>query len=45
MTWMSEHGETALIGELGLLAVFTFAAIATDDYWHAASNQSGSTSK
>jgi len=33
LAWMSHHGETALITELGLLAVFTFAAIATDDYW------------
>ena len=33
MAWMSQHGETALIAELILLAVFTFGAIATDDYW------------
>ena len=31
--WMSEHGETALITELAFLAVFTFGAIGTDDYW------------
>jgi hypothetical protein len=33
MTWMSEYGEAALIGELAALAVCTFGAIATDDYW------------
>ena len=33
MTWMSEHGERALIGELAALAVLTVGAIATDDYW------------
>jgi hypothetical protein len=33
MTWMSEHGEAALLTELALLAVCTFAAIGTDDYW------------
>jgi hypothetical protein len=33
MAWMSEHGETALMIELAALAVFTFGAIATDDYW------------
>jgi hypothetical protein len=33
MTWMSEHGEAALMGELAALAVCTFGAIATDDYW------------
>jgi hypothetical protein len=33
MVWMSEHGEKALLAELGFLAVFTFAAIGTDSYW------------
>jgi hypothetical protein len=33
MTWMSRHGEPALMTELALLAVCTFAAIGTDDYW------------
>jgi hypothetical protein len=33
MVWMKQHGEAALMTELGLLAAFTFAAIATDDYW------------
>ena len=31
--WMSRHGNTALITELAFLAVFTFGAIGTDDYW------------
>jgi hypothetical protein len=33
IVWMSQHGETALMAELAFLAVFTFAAIGTDDYW------------
>jgi hypothetical protein len=33
MLWMRQHGEPALLSELGLLAVFTFAAIGTDSYW------------
>jgi hypothetical protein len=33
MAWMREHGQTALLGELAALAVCTFAAIGTDDYW------------
>jgi hypothetical protein len=33
MAWMSQHGETALLTELGFLAVFVFGAIGTDDYW------------
>ena len=33
LVWMSRHGETALMSELALLAIFTFAAIGTDDYW------------
>jgi hypothetical protein len=33
MAWMSEHGESALLTELGFLAVFVFGAIGTDDYW------------
>ena len=33
MMWMSRHGETALLIELAILAVFTFAAIGTDSYW------------
>ena len=33
MVWMRRHGNTALLSELGLLAIFTFAAIGTDSYW------------
>jgi hypothetical protein len=33
MEWMNEYGDAALMIELGALAMFTFAAIATDDYW------------
>jgi hypothetical protein len=33
MAWMSDHGDATLLIELGALAAFTFAAIATDDYW------------
>jgi hypothetical protein len=33
MTVMEDHGLTILGGELGVLAVLTFAAIGTDDYW------------
>lgn len=31
--WLKRHGDTALLSELGFLAVFTFGAIATDDLW------------
>jgi hypothetical protein len=33
ISWMSQHGEAALLTELGFLAVFVFGAIGTDDYW------------
>ncbi len=33
MVWMRRHGEATLLAELGFLAVFTFAAIGTDNYW------------
>lgn len=33
MSWMSRHGEAALMTELAILAVCTFGAIGTDDYW------------
>ncbi len=33
MLWMRHHGNTALLSELGLLAICTFAAIGTDSYW------------
>jgi hypothetical protein len=33
MVWMRQHGNTALLSELGLLALCTFAAIGTDSFW------------
>jgi hypothetical protein len=33
MVWMRHHGNTALLTELALLAVCTFAAIGTDGFW------------
>ena len=33
MAWMNRHGEKALLMELTLLALCTFAAIGTDEYW------------
>jgi hypothetical protein len=33
LEWMSANGEAALMTELAFLAVFTFGAIGTDDYW------------
>jgi hypothetical protein len=33
LAWMDHHGETALMVELAFLAVCTFGAIGTDDYW------------
>ena len=33
MAWMNDYGDATLMIELGALAVFTFGAIATDDYW------------
>ncbi|HAY81947.1 MAG TPA: hypothetical protein DCY79_19260 [Planctomycetaceae bacterium] len=33
MAWMDQYGFTLMVVELALLAVFTFAAIATDEYW------------
>lgn len=33
LIWMSRHGEAALIAELVFLALCTFAAIGTDEYW------------
>jgi hypothetical protein len=40
MKWMSRHGEVTLLTELALLAVCTFAAIGTDDYWQRRSRNS-----
>lgn len=33
MQWMRRNGNAALLAELGLLAVCTFAAIGTDSFW------------
>ena len=33
IAWMSRHGDAALLTELAFLAVFTFGAIGTDDFW------------
>jgi hypothetical protein len=33
LAFLDRHGMTLLLSELGVLAVVTFAAIATDDYW------------
>jgi hypothetical protein len=33
MQWMRRNGNMALVGELGLLAVCTFAAMGTDSFW------------
>ena len=33
MEWLDTNGFRLLLIELGVLAVFTFAAIATDEYW------------
>jgi hypothetical protein len=39
MAWMRRHGEAALMTELAFLAVGTFGAIATDDYWQRRTNR------
>jgi hypothetical protein len=39
MVWMRRHGNVALLAELGLLAVFTFAAIGTDEFWQRRANR------
>jgi hypothetical protein len=33
LTWIDRHGLMLLASELGLLGLFTFAAIGTDRYW------------
>ncbi len=33
MAFMEQHGLKLMLIELGALAVLTFAAISTDDYW------------
>jgi hypothetical protein len=40
MTWMENYGNTALMIELSVLAIGTFGAIATDDYWQRRENRS-----
>ncbi len=35
LEWLDEHGFGLLMGELAVLAVFTFAAIGTDSFWSA----------
>lgn len=39
MRWMHEHGDAMLLAELGLLAVCTFGAIGTDDFWQRRANR------
>ena len=34
IVFMEEHGFTALMAELGVLAVATFLAIGTDEFWN-----------
>jgi hypothetical protein len=33
LAWMRKRGDMALLVELAVLAVLTFAAIGTDSYW------------
>ena len=33
IAFMEQHGVTLMVFELGVLAVLTFAAIGSDDYW------------
>ncbi len=33
VAFLDQHGVTLLLSELGVLAIVTFAAIGTDDYW------------
>jgi hypothetical protein len=39
MVFMNRHGAAALMTELALLALGTFAAIGTDDYWQRRANR------
>ena len=41
LLWMNRHGDTALLAELGFLALFTFAAIGTDSFWQRRANSRG----
>jgi hypothetical protein len=42
LLWMNRHGDTALLAELGFLALFTFAAIGTDSFWQRRANSRNS---
>lgn len=33
MKWMHDHGDAALLCELAVLGIATFAAIGTDEFW------------
>jgi hypothetical protein len=39
MIWLEQHGNAALLAELALLAVGTFGAIGTDEYWQRRARQ------
>jgi hypothetical protein len=39
MLWLRHHGNAALLTELAVLALVTFAAIGTDDYWQRRNRQ------
>jgi hypothetical protein len=38
---LDRHGMTILLSEIGVLAVLTFAAIGTDEYWQRRSGEPG----
>lgn len=40
--WMRRHGEAALMTELFVLALCTFGAIGTDNYWQRRANSRSS---
>ncbi len=40
MDLLAKHGTLIFIAELGLLAIFVIAAIATDEYWTGSGNNS-----
>jgi hypothetical protein len=37
--WLRANGDAALLGELGVLAVLTVGAIATDRFWDKSENE------
>lgn len=41
MHWIDKHGFALLMGELVALAVLTFSAIATDEFWTKREAQTG----